>query len=206
MDRNERWLAIDAQRARIADLLDSLADVEWTYPSLCAGWTIHEAAAHVALAPYISAGTGIRTMIKARGNFNRMIDIVTREVAAKRSHREVITMLRDAAGNRRTPPGQTVGSALMDVHVHGQDIAIPLGRSHPMPAEAAIESANYLWRRAFPFYARKRLAGHRLVATDVDWSVGEGAEISGPIQALVMLLAGRTATIPQLTGVEPDRA
>jgi hypothetical protein len=31
--------------------------------------------------------------------------------------------------------------------------------------------------------------------------VGEGIEINGPIQALVMLLAGRTATIPQLTGL-----
>lgn len=85
--------------------------------------------------------------------------------------REVAAMLRDAVGNRRMPPG------------------------------SAVESADYLWRRGFPFHARKRLAGHRLVATDADWRAGEGAEISGPIQALVMLLAGRTAVVAELTGI-----
>jgi uncharacterized protein (TIGR03083 family) len=201
MDRNDRWLAIDAARARLADLLDSLSDIEWTYPSLCAGWTVHDVGAHVALAPYISVGTGVKAMIRARGNFNRMVDLSTREEAAKRSHRDVITMLRDAVGSRRLAPGQTVTGAMMDVEVHSQDIAIPLGRRYPMPPEVAVEAANFLWRHAFPFRSRKQLAGHRLVATDVNWSAGGGAEVSGPIQALVMLLAGRSATIPQLTGI-----
>lgn len=200
MDRNDRWLAIDTERARLADLLESLSDSEWTRPSLCTGWTIHETGAHVALAPYISVGTTVRAMVRARGNFDRMIDTASREAAATRSHREVIAMLRDAVGCRRLAPGQSVRAAMMDVQVHSQDIAIPLGRRHPMSIEGAVEAADYLWRAPF-FHARKRLAGHRLVATDVDWHTGEGADITGPIQALVMLLAGRTATIPQLTGI-----
>jgi uncharacterized protein (TIGR03083 family) len=201
MDRNDRWLAIDAARARLADMLDTLSDSEWDRPSLCAGWTVHDVSAHVALAPYISVSTGIRAMVRARGNFNRMVDMATREEAAKRSHGDVITMLRDAVGRRRLAPGQTVAGAMMDVAVHSQDVAIPLGRPHPMTAEVAVDAADFLWRHGFPFHARKRLAGHRLVATDTDWSVGEGAAVSGPIQALVMLLAGRSATIPQLTGI-----
>jgi uncharacterized protein (TIGR03083 family) len=172
MDRNDRWLAIDAGRARLADLLDELSDIEWTYPSLCAGWTVHDVGAHVALAPYISVGTGVKAMIRARGNFNRMVDLSTREEAAKRSHRDVITMLRDAVGSRRLAPGQTVAGAMMDVEVHSQDVAIPLGRQYPMTSEVAVEAANFLWRHAFPFRPRKQLAGNRLVATDADWSAG----------------------------------
>jgi hypothetical protein len=50
----------------------------------------------------------------------------------------------------------------------------------------------------FPFHARRRLRGLRLTATDVDWSAGS-AQISGPIDAL-LLLNGRTAGVPRLTG------
>jgi uncharacterized protein (TIGR03083 family) len=88
----------------------------------------------------------------------------------------------------------------MDVLVHGQDIAVPLNVSHPMPPDAARASADHLWRIGFPFYARKRLRGFRLSATDVDWAVGDGAEVRGPIDALLPLLAGRTATLSRLDG------
>jgi hypothetical protein len=41
----------------------------------------------------------------------------------------------------------------------------------------------------------------RLTATDVDWSVGSGAEIRGPIRGLLLLLTGRTAAaVPMLSG------
>lgn len=201
MESHDKWLAIDAERARLADLLDTLTDAEWARPSLCAGWTIHDTAAHVTLAPYIRVGPVLKAMVASRGDFDRMVDRLTRAEAATRSSADVIALLRKAVGSRRLAPGQTLNDALMDVHVHAQDVAIPLGREHVMPAEAAVAAANHLWAKSFPFRARRRLAGHRLVATDADWSTGRGAEISGPIQALVMLLAGRTATNSQLTGI-----
>jgi hypothetical protein len=42
--------------------------------------------------------------------------------------------------------------------------------------------------------------GHRLPATDVDWSVGEGPKIRGGVLALLLLLTGRPVAIPQLEG------
>ncbi|MFD2396737.1 maleylpyruvate isomerase family mycothiol-dependent enzyme [Prauserella oleivorans] len=202
MDHNDKWLAIDAERARLADLLETLTDHEWAQPSLCAGWTVHHVATHVALAPYVSFGTVLAVAIRARGDFNRMVDMLTRREAAKRTPAEVMELLRRAVGLRRLAPRQTLDNALMDVHVHTQDIAMPLGRALPMPTEAAVASAEHLWEVGFPFHARRRLAGHRLIATDADWSAGAGTDIRGPIQALVMLLAGRTATLPQLSSIE----
>ncbi|MEU0512790.1 MULTISPECIES: maleylpyruvate isomerase family mycothiol-dependent enzyme [unclassified Amycolatopsis] len=201
MEQNDKWLAIDAERARIADLYETLTDVERTYPSLCDGWTVHDVATHVALAPHVGVGTVLKAALRARGNFNRMVYDLTKRESARLSPPEVVELLRTAVGMRRLAPRQSLDNALMDVHVHAQDIAMPLGRRLPMPAEAAVASADHLWEIGFPFHARKRLAGHRLIATDADWRAGEGTEVRGPIQALVMLLAGRTATIPQLTGI-----
>ena len=45
-----------------------------------------------------------------------------------------------------------------------------------------------------------RVRGVRLVATDADWAVGDGAAVEGPIQALVMVLTGRTAALDRLEG------
>lgn len=84
--------------------------------------------------------------------------------------------------------------------MHGQDIAIPLGRRRDMPLEAAAVAATRDWTMGFPFYARRRLAGLRLDATDVDWSVGQGAVVEGPIAALLLVLTGRPAGLAALSG------
>ena len=201
MDDTQMWQTIDSERALTADLLAGLTDVEWTYPSLCVGWTVREVAAHLTLGHRIGLGGVIREYAKARGSFNRVVDQTARAEAARRSTGELVAELRGAVGVRKLALGQSLKNAMMDVMVHTQDIALPLGIERHMPIEAAVVSADDLWRIGFPFHARKRLAGYRLVATDADWSVGEGAEVSGPIEALLMLLAGRTATIPRLTGI-----
>jgi uncharacterized protein (TIGR03083 family) len=88
--------------------------------------------------------------------------------------------------------------------VHGQDIAIPLGRPRTMPVDAAATAATRVWTMGWPFStafrARARLRGLELVATDTDWSVGEGAQVEGPIEALLLLLTGRTAAVSRLSG------
>ena len=93
-----------------------------------------------------------------------------------------------------------------DVLVHGQDIAIPLGRPRELPLDATRAACTRIRTMGWPFHARRRLSGLRLVATDTDWSAGEGAEVSGPAGALLLLLSGRTGTaVPQLTGAGLDR-
>lgn len=147
------------------------------------------------LAPRTRVATTLVELARARGSFNRMIhDTATRHAA--RPVDRLVAELRAAVGSRRLAPGQKLADALMDVLVHGQDIAIPLGRRRDMPADAAQAAAQHLWRIGFPFHARKKLRGFRLSATDVDWTAGEGAEVRGPIKVIVPLLAGRTALAP----------
>ena len=102
---------------------------------------------------------------------------------------------------RRKPAITTLDNLLFDALVHIQDVAVPLGRTVPTRLHAAREGAEQVGRMGWPFYARRRLRGLRLSATDVDWSAGAGAEVRGPLQALLLLLTGRTeAALPHLSG------
>jgi uncharacterized protein (TIGR03083 family) len=89
---------------------------------------------------------------------------------------------------------------LFDVLVHTQDIAVPLGLDRTMPVDAARAGAQRVWTMSWPFWARRRLRSFRFVATDTDWSAGNGVEIEGPVSALVLLFTGRTALLPLLSG------
>jgi hypothetical protein len=50
-----------------------------------------------------------------------------------------------------------------------------------MPPEAARAGADRVWTMGWAFWARRRLRGLRLLATDTDWSAGAGAELRGPM-------------------------
>ena len=60
-------------------------------------------------------------------------------------------------------------------------------------------------RRCITWRARTRLRGVQLVATDVDWSVGAGPAVEGPVEALLLLLTGRAAALDRLSGPGLDR-
>jgi len=120
--------------------------------------------------------------------------------SAQYSPEQIVAQYGEFAGSRQHPLGTTPVDPLLDVLIHTQDIAVPLGIRREMPSGAARCAADRIWAKSFPFKARKRLEGVRLVATDIDWSAGEGAEIRGPISALLLLLSGRTVSTPQLSG------
>ena len=201
MDREQSWQVITQQRLSLADLLDGLSDAEWETPSLAAGWRVRDVAAHVAMA---AQPPGVRTMLveaaRARGSFHRLNhDVAVRHAA--RPTADIVDEMRAFAGSRKLPAVTNYRNILFDVLVHGQDIAIPLGRDRAMPLDAARAAATRLWTMGWPFWARRKLRGLRLVATDTDWSAGAGAEVRGPIAALVLLLTGRTAAAaPSLAG------
>ncbi len=198
MHTDDVWRAIDAERAGLADLLDELTADEWATPSLCDGWRVRDVAAHLTLS-HMRPATAVVEALRARGSFDRMVhDSAVRQAALPCE--ELPRRLRAMVGSRRKIPFVAPLVPLLDVLVHGQDIAVPLGRTRLMPPEAAAAAAQQAWDIAFPFGARKRLAGYRLTATDTDWTVGDGAPVAGPIAALLLLVTGRSAAADQLTG------
>lgn len=202
MNEDAVWAVIDHERLGLANLLEDLSAEEWLHPSLCSGWRVCDVAAHLALAHTGPVRVALG-MVRARGNFDRMIaDTARRHATAPQ--RQVITEIRAMAGSRRHAAGVTYLEPLVDVLVHGHDIAVPLGRPRPMSVEAAATAATRVWTMPWPlstaFRARARLSGLELVASDIDWSVGEGARVEGPIEALLLLLTGRTVSLGKLSG------
>ena len=192
------WTTIDAERGSLADLLEQLSPEEWDQPSLCAGWRVRDVAAHLALA-HMGIGTAVPALLRARGSFDRMIDATARAHAAVPTGR-LVAELRAMRGSRRRAPGVSSVEPLTDVLVHGQDIALPLGISRPMPPAAAALAATRVWTMGWPFWARRRLRGLELRATDVPWRVGSGDPVDGTIGELLVLITGRTAVLERLTG------
>ncbi|NUT02452.1 MAG: maleylpyruvate isomerase family mycothiol-dependent enzyme [Hamadaea sp.] len=199
MRDDDIWREVDAQRLDLAGLLDGLTPEQWERPSLCPGWRVRDVAAHLTLGPITSWGTVFREIVRARGSFNRMV-YATAVERAQRPVDQIVADLRAISGSRRPAPGTSIHEPLLDVLVHGQDIAIPLGIDRKMPVRAAVNSAKRVWSTSFPFGARRRLRGFHLVASDASWAAGDGVRVEGPISALLLVLTGRPAGLRRLGG------
>lgn len=200
MDETWAWQVIAAERRSLADLLATLTEDEWDRPSLCAGWRVRDVAAHVALAPQPPGPGGMALAgLRAAGRFHKLNhDVAVRW--ANRPGADLVAELREHAESHRLPVVTNVRNILPDILVHGQDIAVPLGRHREIAPDVAAVAAERIWTMGWPFWARRRLKALRLVATDVEWSAGAGAEVRGPAGALLLLLTGRTAALASLSG------
>jgi uncharacterized protein (TIGR03083 family) len=91
------------------------------------------------------------------------------------------------------------GIALTDTTIHHQDIRRALALPHRIPAHRLVP---VLWIAlgAPTLPAKRNARGLRLVATDMDWSAGDGPEVTGPAEALLMAAAGRQPALDELAG------
>jgi uncharacterized protein (TIGR03083 family) len=206
LNHDELWDAIDTQRVRTCDLLSGLTPREWERPSLCEGWTVRDVAAHLTM-QQTTLGGALRMMLRHPGGVNHVINASARERAALPTD-QLIARIRATIGSRRHNVGVTPAETLLDIVVHGQDIAIPLGRTLEVSPEVAATAASGAWAYRLSWKGRMSpkvfhalpYDDHRLVATDTDWAVGEGTEIRGPVLAILLLLTGRPVMLPQLGG------
>jgi uncharacterized protein (TIGR03083 family) len=100
---------------------------------------------------------------------------------------------------RGLPSGLGGGIALTDGTIHHQDIrrALGLPRAAPVSRLPAVLDVA-LTAPTLP--VRRNARGLRLVATDIDWSTGDGPEVTGSGEALLMSSAGRPQAVDELRG------
>ena len=199
MDDDEIHQHTVHQRAALTELLASLTPEEWEQQSLCELWSVRQVAAHVTCSPDPSLTEVAVAMVRARGRFEQAMHLMAVRRAEQPTD-DIVARHRRLETSRRRPPGTTPTEPLVDVLVHTQDIARPLGRPMPIDVDLASACAARVWERPFPYRARERLAGVRLMATDSDWSAGEGEEVRGSTEDLLLLMTGRRSVIPALSG------
>ncbi len=144
--------------------------------------------------------------MRARGNFDRMIHDSAVDRARQRPTEQIVADLRSIVGSRKLAPGTFWRDLLLDILIHGQDIARPLGLTLHPPTDASRAAAEWAWQRRFPFFPARRLRGLHLMAEDVDWTRGTGAELRGPILSLLLDSTGRPAGLLELSGPGLDTA
>ncbi|MFE6968229.1 maleylpyruvate isomerase family mycothiol-dependent enzyme [Isoptericola sp. NPDC057653] len=195
------FAATTRQRRSMADLLEELDGAQLAAPSLCAGWDVHTVAAHVAEATAPRAlGRLLVDLARAGGSVHRANDAAARR-AGLRPVGETVALLRERAESRVAPPVTGPRAPLADVLVHEGDMCLPLGLPYaPDGASVRVALEFVTSGRPVGFVPRGRLSGLRLVATDLGWSWGEGAELSGRGVDLLMAACGRAAVLPRLTG------
>ncbi len=191
--------AVSAERRRLADHVADLTDEQWATPSLCHAWTVRDVVAHLTVTTRLTVPALLRAAVRARGSFDRMeVDLAARRAAAYRTG-ELVAQLRESAGSTRRFPGSGPMDPLMDLVIHAQDVARPLGRSYASPRGVVAACLAYVAPNRF-MGGPKRLAGVRLVSTDTGWTLGEGAELRGPDVDLLLVASGRPAGLAALDG------
>jgi uncharacterized protein (TIGR03083 family) len=192
--------AVAAERRRLADCLDALSDDEWLQPSLCAGWRVRDVFAHLLSVIELGPLDGLRVIVRCGFNLNKANDRVA--TSDNRPPAELLTSFRSHADKRFHPPGFGPEAPLTDLTVHGGDMLRPLGRPHQVPADIALTLLPFLTstRGQVGFGKRGRLDGVTLRAVDVEWSHGDGPDVTGSAEALIMMMTGRSVAFDDLSG------
>jgi uncharacterized protein (TIGR03083 family) len=195
----ETITAVAEERRRLADWLATLTEEQWRTPSLCSAWTVRDIVAHLTTTTRLTVPIVVREAIRARGSFDRMEVNMAAARAARYSTTELIDQLHDSAQSSRRFPGSSALDPLMDLVIHAQDVARPLGLSYSSPAHVVTACLTHVVDNRF-MGAPRRVKGLRLVSTDSGWSHGSGSEVHGPDQDLLLAMSGRPAGLDALTG------
>jgi uncharacterized protein (TIGR03083 family) len=188
----------EQERADLAELLQRLEPGQWNEPTLCDSWTVRDVVAH--MLSYEERGPAGLAWCFARGlgSFDRTNAVAMADYA-DHGPDELVALLERS----RRPRGLTamMGGriALADGMIHQQDIRRPLGLLRVIPDER-LTAALDVAKTAPTLGSSARLRGLRLQATDLDWSSGDGDEVRGTGEALLMAVAGRSAPLDELTG------
>ena len=186
------------ERQDFADFLSGLSPAQWEHPTLCELWRVRDLVAHVISYDELSRRQLVWRFVRGAFISSRVNAIGVAEYAA-RSPGQLTELMQACI----PPHGLTAGFggmiALVDGMIHQQDIRRALDLPRDIPPERLRTVLDYSLNVPAVRGAR-RSRGARLMATDLDWSHGDGAEVSGPAEALLMVMAGRRSALDQLSG------
>lgn len=198
MSKPDLMALAQEERTDLLGLLQSLTDEQWDAQSLCTHWRVRDVATHVVSYDELSTMTTVGTFI--RGGLS--ISGVNAVALQRYDDLEPPAIIDLLARNLRPsglPKGFGGGIALTDGTIHHQDIRRALNLPRTIPAHRLAPVLNFaLGAPTLP--AKGNAKGLKLVARDVDWTSGDGPEVSGPGEALLMAIAGRPDALGELSG------
>ena len=192
----DTWAQLAAERQRFVDFLPSLTPEEWAKPSLCSGWTVRDTVAHIVAGAKNNPGKFLVGLIASGFSFDKFIA----KGLAKEKDQTPAQLIAALSGlvARKTQPGKLM---LGEIITHGEDVRRALGKPSGSYDPAALQLVAQTYAKAGPpVRSKKRAAGLKLVATDTQWTHGEGPEVRGAMIDLIVAIAGRKQALANLTG------
>jgi uncharacterized protein (TIGR03083 family) len=188
------------ERRRAADMFARLSGEQWAARSLCAEWTVRDVAGHLIGPFWVSVPRFLPGSLVSGGPGRYSVKVSRR--LGRRPAGEIAAILREHADQRFVPPGTGPLAPLTDLAVHTRDVARPLGLDTTASPAAWRGALGFLTSRRARrgFVPRGRTDGLRFRATDQDWAHGQGAEITGPAEALALAIGGRPVALDDLAG------
>ena len=197
-------VAIAGEYKALADLLESAGFDVWDAPSLCEGWRTREVVAHMTMPARYPGPAFMAELEAAGGDFTRLSNTVAARDGAL-PVAELVADLRSDELHGWQPPGGGMDGALTHCVIHELDIveAVPLKRS--VPAARIVRVLGLVAAADAPNMFGVDLDGVELRADDLVWSVGSGATVTGPAQALALVACGRLLPPGRLGGAAASR-
>jgi uncharacterized protein (TIGR03083 family) len=192
------WPVVHAERKALAADLAGLTPEQWTTPSLCTGWTVHDVLAHMVSTAKETPARFFSGLISSGFRFSRFTE---KRIAAERAGGPEATLaaFRAVETSRSAPPGPTL-SWLGEAMVHAEDIRRPLGIAHDYPLASVTAVTDFYAGSNVLIGGKRRVEGLSLRATDTDWSHGTGPLVEGPALALMLATTGRKQVLGDLSG------
>lgn len=186
-------------RHQFADRIVALDETAWDQASWCSEWQVRNVLAHLVRNAESTPWSLMSDLL--RGGFRPDHSV---DKAAKRMSGlpvpELADRLRSAADKRLRSDGSSKPFGMGDVVVHSADAFRPFGADVDIRPDVAACVLEAYWDRARLVVHAAPHRGHRLVATDLDWSRGSGTEITGRTIDLVLFVANRRQVLPLLGG------
>jgi uncharacterized protein (TIGR03083 family) len=198
MKPEQTWNYIHAERAEMVGTWAALSADQWATASWCEGWSVQDVAGHVLAAAEQTPVNFYKELALAGFRFNVFADRGAKRLATV-GPAQLVSRLQARTASTNHPPAPVM-AMLGEIIVHGEDIRRPLGLSHESPEGALVALADSWKNSNLLIGAKRRTAGLRLRATDVDWAHGDGPEVAGPLISLVLAMTGRKGAHPDLTG------
>ncbi len=201
---DELAAAIAGEYLALADLLEGAGAAVWDAPSLCEGWRTREVVAHMTMPVRYDGPAFMAELEAAGGDFTRLSNTVAARDGALPVD-ALLAGLRAEALHGWQPPGGGMEGALTHCVIHGLDIteSVPLARRVPDERVAAV--LGILAGPGAPDMFGVDLAGVELRADDLEWSWGSGTTVTGPAQALALVVCGRLLPPGRLGGAAAAR-
>jgi uncharacterized protein (TIGR03083 family) len=196
------WPTIHAERRALADDLADLTPAQWSTQSLCSEWDVHQVLAHQLSAAKMTPPKFLTKFAAAGFNFDKFAG---NQVAVESVGGPAATLAAfRAAEPRETAPPGPKDTWLGEAFVHGEDIRRPLNITRAYPLPEVTRALTFYTKSNTIIGGKNRVAGLTLKATDIDFSVGSGPLVEGPVVTLLLAASGRKSVLTELTGPGVD--